>query len=336
MFAKLPSLFAKRSHLFAKHQLLFAKPTFDPPQSSLHQQLVIFFIIVYNIYSFKNLKILIDRGIALVMVKETNPSRLNLLKIPSGEDIIIGRMYVAVGEGPHATVVLLHGFPGVMMNLDTASELQQQGWNVLVINYRGAWGSQGSFSFTHSLEDVRAALHYIKQTEVAKQNRIDRERIALVGHSFGGFLALKAASLEPSIKAVASLSGANFGLFPQMLDQDPSFETQITAVLRESIFFLNGASVESIMEEVRFHQQEWNTFLLAPLLTNRKLLLTAAVFDEELPKPYFHDPLVTALEKAGAQHLQCEVFESDHNYNNKRKEIALTLHNWLNEALSVL
>ncbi|MEH7304180.1 alpha/beta hydrolase family protein [Neobacillus drentensis] len=263
-----------------------------------------------------------------------NSSMLNLLKIPSGEDVIIGRMYIAEGEGPHATVVLLHGFPGVMMNLDTAAELQQQGWNVLVINYRGAWGSQGTFSFTHSIEDVRAALQYIKQKEIATENRIDVERIALVGHSFGGFLALKAAALEPSIKAVASLSGANFGLFAQMFEQDPAFKAQIAEVLKEGTFFLNGASVESIIEEVLFHQHEWNTFLFAPQLTDRKLLLTAAAFDEELPKPYFHDPLVGILEKAGAKHLQCEVFETDHNYINKRKDITVTLNNWLHEALS--
>lgn len=270
----------------------------------------------------------------LVEVKQKNPSELKLLKIASGEDVIIGRMYIAEGEGPHATVVLLHGFPGIMMNLDLASELQQRGWNVLVINYRGAWGSQGSYSFTHSLEDVRAALHYIKQNNNAKENRIDCEQIALVGHSFGGFLALKTASLEPSIKAVASLSGANFSLFAQMLEQDPALEARLLEVLREGAFFLNSASAESIMEEVRSHQKEWNTFLLAPQLANRKLLLTAAVFDEELPKTYFHDPLVSILENAGAKELQCKVFESDHNYTNKRKEIALMLDNWLNEAFS--
>lgn len=270
----------------------------------------------------------------MVDIKQKNPSMLKLLKIPSGKDVIVGRMYIAEGEGPHATVVLLHGFPGVMMNLDIASYLQQQGWNVLVINYRGAWGSQGSFSYSHSLEDVRAALHYIKQNEVTKENRIDSERIALVGHSFGGFLALKVASLEPSIKAVASLSGANFGLFAQMLEQDPALEAQISEVLREGTFFLNGASVESIIEEVRFHQNEWNTFLLAPLLRDRKLLLTAAVFDEEIPKPYFHDPLVSILENAGAKYLQCKVFDTDHNYINKRKEISITLDKWLDEALT--
>ncbi|WP_163102784.1 alpha/beta hydrolase family protein [Peribacillus alkalitolerans] len=265
--------------------------------------------------------------------KQINNSMLKLLKIPSGDDIIVGRMYLAEGEGPHGTVVLLHGFPGGMMNLDLASELQQEGWNVLVINYRGAWGSQGSFSFSHSIEDVRSALQYLKESDVAKENHIDPNRIGLIGHSFGGFLALKVASMEPSILAVASLSGANFGLFAQMVEQDPSFEAQIREVLKEGAFFLNGASVESIMEEVRFNQNEWNTFLFAPLLLERKILLTAADLDEELPKVFFHDPLVEILKQAGANHLQSKVFETDHHYLNHRKELAQTLHNWLLEVL---
>jgi uncharacterized protein len=141
------------------------------------------------------LKIQKKEGSSLENVQSKN-QMLNLLKIPSGEDIIIGRMYIAQGEGPHATIVLLHGFPGVMMNLDIASELQQRGWNVLVINYRGAWGSQGCFSIIHSLEDVQAALQYIKQKEVAKANRIDCERIALVGHSFGRLFSPKSSNLR--------------------------------------------------------------------------------------------------------------------------------------------
>ncbi|WP_179194909.1 S9 family peptidase [Bacillus sp. EAC] len=265
--------------------------------------------------------------------KRINPSILRLLKIPSGNDVIVGRMYLAEGEGPHGTVLLLHGFPGGMLNLDLASELQQEGWNVLVMNYRGAWGSQGTFSFSNSIEDVLSALKYLKESEVAKENRIDTKRIGLIGHSFGGFLALKVASMEPSIHSVASLSGANFGLFAQMVEQDPSFEAQIREVLKEGAFFLKGASAESIMEEVLFNQIEWNTFLYAPLLLKRNILLTAADFDEEIPKVYFHDPLVDILEKAGANHLQTKVFETDHNYLNHRKELAQTLHNWLDEVL---
>ena len=228
--------------------------------------------------------------------------KLVLLKIPSGEDTIAGRMYIAAGEGPHATIIMLHGFPGVVMNFDIATSLHQSGWNVLVINYRGAWGSKGDFSFTNSLEDVFATIKYIKQDDVAIENRVDVNRIALIGHSFGGFLALKTASLDPSIKTIVSMSGANFALFVQMMDQNPAVEDKLYAMLEEGTFFLNGSTPEIIVEEVRDNSDKWNTFLFAPELANRRLLLTAATHDKELPKEYFHDPLVNMLEKANAKH----------------------------------
>ena len=133
-------------------------------------------------------------------VQQPGARKLSLLKIPSGEDFIVGRMYIAEGEEPKATILLLHGFPGATLNLDIAANLQEKGWNVLVINYRGAWGSHGNYSFANAIEDVQATLNYIKQPEIAKENRIDLERIGLVGHSFGGFLALKTASLDPQSK----------------------------------------------------------------------------------------------------------------------------------------
>ncbi|WP_158598323.1 alpha/beta hydrolase family protein [Falsibacillus albus] len=258
---------------------------------------------------------------------------LKLLKIPSGEDVIIGRIYIAEGEGPHPTALFLHGFPGVMMNLDTAAELQERGINVLVINYRGTWGSQGTFSFTHSLEDVGAALHYIKEKEAASENRIDAERIVLVGHSFGGFLALVAAASDPTIKAAASLSGANFGLFARLVEQDPDFEPQLAEVLRESTYFLNGASVGAIIEEIKINKEEWNTFQIAPRLADKKILLTAAAYDSQLPKSQFHDPLAAMLQDAGARNLQCKVFDTDHNYIDMRKELASTLYGWMMDVV---
>ncbi|RDI39175.1 alpha/beta hydrolase family protein [Falsibacillus pallidus] len=266
-------------------------------------------------------------------MKSEFPLSLNLLAIPSGEDKIVGRMYVAEGEGPHATMLLLHGFPGVMMNQDTAAELQKNGFNIMIINYRGSWGSQGSFSFSTSLEDVHATLRYIKQKEVARKNRIDVNRIALAGHSFGGFLSLIAAVSEPTIQAVAALSSANFSLFAEMLAQDPDLEEQFSQMLNDSCFFLNGASVDGIMEEILLNKKEWNTFLAAPQLVDRKLLVTAAQYDLQLPKQSFFDPLIHSLKQAGANNLQCEVLETDHNYIDKRKELADILLMWLKRVL---
>lgn len=264
----------------------------------------------------------------MFQAQKTGARKVSLLKIPSGEDTIVGRLYVAEGDEPKATILLLHGFPGVLLNLDIAATLQERGWNVLVINYRGSWGSQGNYSFANAIEDVCVALKYIRQEEVAKEHRVDLGRIGLVGHSFGGFLALKTASLDPSIQVVASLSGANFSLFTNMIEQNPEMEAQIIHMLDESTFFLRESTGEKLIQEVRDHADEWNTFLFAPTLADRKLLITAVTNDEELPKEYFHDPLVQILTDVEAN-FKTVVFESDHNYLDKREELTNTLHDWL-------
>ena len=55
-------------------------------------------------------------------------------------------------------VVLLHGFPGEERNLDLAHALGRSGWSVLFFHYRGAWGSEGAFSFRNVIGDVKAAV----------------------------------------------------------------------------------------------------------------------------------------------------------------------------------
>ncbi|HET6872876.1 MAG TPA: alpha/beta fold hydrolase [Sporolactobacillaceae bacterium] len=269
----------------------------------------------------------------MVNAEGKTKAELNLLKIPSSDAYIIGRMFISEGQGPHPTVVLLHGFPGVMMNLDIASELQFRGWNVLVINYRGSWGSQGDFSFSHALEDVKATLTYIKQSEVAAQNRIDLSRLAVVGHSFGGFLALKTAADDPTIKNVASLSGVNLSLYVQLIKQSPEFEALLRANLQASCYFLTGCSADRLVQDVEDHHLEWNTFQFASALADRHLLITAAVHDEELPKALFNDPLIQSFKDVHAPHLTYHIIDTDHNYVSKRKELADTLHSWLSETL---
>ena len=79
---------------------------------------------------------------------------------------IMGLFLLASGTQPHPTVILLHGFPGYEQNIDLAQSLRRDGWNVLAMHYRGAWGSQGAFSFL-PLHGRR--LHYARLRHAARQ-----------------------------------------------------------------------------------------------------------------------------------------------------------------------
>ena len=69
--------------------------------------------------------------------------------------------------------------------------------------YRGAWGSGGRFSFTHTLEDAQTSIDFLRDAENAKKFRIDSAHIVLVGHSLGGFVAAYATAHDPRVFAVS-------------------------------------------------------------------------------------------------------------------------------------
>ena len=86
------------------------------------------------------------------------PATMASPDIPSHGAKMYSVIFIASGAGPHPTVLMLHGFPGNEKNLDLAYFIRRAGWNVLVPFYRGAWGSGGSFSFNHTLEDAQASI----------------------------------------------------------------------------------------------------------------------------------------------------------------------------------
>src|SRR5579863_2253429 len=100
--------------------------------------------------------------------------------IDSNGSRLMGMLLLASGAEMHRTVILLHGFPGYEQNMDLAQALRRDGWNVLAVHYRGAWGSQGTFSFTHCMEDAGAMLTYVTDPANAARFHIDTRRIVAV------------------------------------------------------------------------------------------------------------------------------------------------------------
>src|SRR3974390_96678 len=141
-------------------------------------------------------------------VNHTDPASMEQLEIASHGANMNALIYLAAGAGPHPTVILLHGFPGYEQNLDLAQSIRRAGWNVLFFHYRGSWGSPGSFSFANSIEDTQAAIGWARDPQNAKKYRIDPERIVLIGHSMGGFMA-SAAGRDPKLQGVAMLAAWN-------------------------------------------------------------------------------------------------------------------------------
>jgi len=114
---------------------------------------------------------------------------------------LVGVAYLARGREPKPTALLLHGCPGLEQNLDIATTLRDRGWNAVMFHYRGCWGSAGRYDLRTIGRDVRAAVDHL---QAGGCPGVDPGRIAVVGHSLGGWAAILAAAADPRLRAVVA------------------------------------------------------------------------------------------------------------------------------------
>jgi len=254
-----------------------------------------------------------------------NPASREELSFASHGSRLNGLMYTAQGAGPHPTVILLHGYPGVERNLDLAQAIRRAGINVLYFNYRGSWGSQGTFSFANAQEDVLSAIGYLRTPDVARRLRIDPTRIALVGHSMGGWLAFLGAAADPSIQCVGGIEASDMTYVRGELT--PSRRTDSTFIVYANTLTAPGgplrASSDSLLASLRANAETWTLPHHAAELSGRTILLL------DNNRNAGHARLVASLRQAGAKHLTEEVWTTDHTFSDRRIGLAHRVLGWL-------
>ena len=249
----------------------------------------------------------------------TYPASMAELALTSGGERLNGFMLVAQGKGPHPLVVLLHGYPGNERNIDIAQALRRSGTNVLYLDYRGSWGSGGEFGFGHAQEDVAAALRWARMPDTARAYRVDPSRIALVGHSMGGWLALLGAARDRGVTCVAGIE------FADMVRAGA--DTSLAAYTRW--LTAPGAPLhgdwQAMMAELRDHA-DWRLTDHAGALADRPVLLLDNRHNGD------HAGLAAALRAAGARRLTAEVWDTDHAFNDRRVELTRAVVRWTKSA----
>jgi ribonuclease BN (tRNA processing enzyme)/pimeloyl-ACP methyl ester carboxylesterase len=250
------------------------------------------------------------------------PATMAWPDIPSHGAKLYSVIYIASGAGPHPTVLLLHGFPGNEKNLDLAYSIRRAGWNVLVPFYRGAWGSGGTFSFTHALEDAQSSIDFLRAPENVKRFRIDPARIVLVGHSMGGFVAAYATAHEPKVFAVALISPANLG--PASARQRAS-DPQFWERWNDNASRLVGTTAQQLVQEVDSDSTNWNYTNCVSLLKDRPVLILEA--DDRNTSD--NQELANDLRQAGDTKVAEAHIQTDHPFSDHRIAMQAAVVNWL-------
>jgi len=249
------------------------------------------------------------------------PPGLAGITVPSHGVDMDATFYLASGAGPHGTVLLLHGLPGYENNVDLAQSIRRAGWNVLVFNYRGSWGTAGTFSQSSAIEDTAEAVRFLRDPANATKSRSDPQRLVVIGHSLGGFMAGYEASHDPDITAVAMISAVNLG----KLNADPTEREVRMKRWETNLHPIQGSSAPELFAEAERHSKDWDYVQWADGLRGKPVLLVEA--DDQNHADM--EALAGALRKTGAVALNQLAVSTDHSFSDHRIALQAIVIEWL-------
>ncbi|MGB4775864.1 MAG: alpha/beta fold hydrolase [Daejeonella sp.] len=247
------------------------------------------------------------------------PAEEQELQFKSNGSVIYGFEYAVNGKGPHPTVILLHGLPGNERNLDVAQNLRRAGYNVVYFNYRGSWGSKGTFGFNNAIEDTKAVIDYICDPAHALSMRVDTNRIALVGHSMGAGIALISGLQDKRVKAVTGISVFN----PYTLLKGKDAPGNLLS-LKEYLLTLGMLNCDpnQFLNDILKNIDQYNIEELAAN-TSKPVL----VIDEHKNNNYL------ARYTKNNKKLQYKMWDTDHAFTNRRIALSKEIKTWLDKSL---
>jgi uncharacterized protein len=250
---------------------------------------------------------------------KSSPASQLELTIPSGNSLMQGFMYKANGKQKHPTLLLLHGYPGNERNLDLAQVVRARGWNVIYFNYRGAWGSQGQFSFKNCVEDVVHVVEFCKKYQDSLQ--IDTANIALFGHSMGGWICLKALQQLPGIKKGFALSAWDIaGSFKNVKTMDQMMQA---AKYGAGEYFVLNTPLKDIFEPVFKNFAYYNLVNDTAALASKQIIM--------LDESNRNKEIADALKATNKSYFDYEIWHTDHPFTNKRVALIKKLLEFLNK-----
>jgi pimeloyl-ACP methyl ester carboxylesterase len=248
-----------------------------------------------------------------------HPAAMTVLHIPSHGVLINGLVYSPPGAGAHPTLVICHGLPGNEKNLDFAQAVRRAGWNAVTFNYRGSWGSPGTFRFAHNLQDADAVLSYLRDPANALKLGVDPKRIAIAGHSMGGWVAAHTAAHDHALMGAVLISMADMGLIGSMP------RARAVAVMADDMETLSGVTAESMADEVKAHAKEFSVAGTEVGLSQIPVLALTAN-DQLGPQT---DALVAAIKARGGAKVTGMHVDTDHGWSDHRIALESIVITWL-------
>jgi len=175
-------------------------------------------------------------------------------------------------KAPPSAVLVLHGFPGMAPILnDVVSSLCQAGFAPMSFYYKGCWGSGGSYSFLGALRDTQKALEL-----VVNRKDLDINNLSIIGHSFGGLIAMVMAVKNEMIKSVAALC-------PVANMKAELSSIRAKNILQKGLPFVSGFPMRKAVKEWKTLSRQYEPIDYVEKIAPRPFLLIHGDEDDIIP-----------------------------------------------------
>lgn len=278
------------------------------------------------------LSILISNS--LLLFSQTLPVKIEL---GNNGNKLDAKFYQAGKTISPPTLILLHGFPGNANSpYGLAEPLTKKGINVLVFNYEGSFNSEGIFSWENCMSDIGVALSFLKQKNNIQQFSIDTSKIFVCGCSMGAALALSAAVHNSEIrKLIAVVGGNDLSIYLQKMKRDPAFRTALekriaAAGIPNGPIKGDSGYIHNYFGQIMSNYEYFDLIINAEKLKNKEILFITASLDTTVPMEEFIIPTYRHLKNMYQESVSIKAFETDHNFTNKREDLANSITEWIN------
>lgn len=244
-----------------------------------------------------------------------HPSFNKELIIKIKDSYVAGYAFIANGPQPKETIIMLHGLPGNDNQFDIAQSLRRTGRNVIHFNYRGSWGSQGEFRYSHSLEDVDEIISYLSKPETARKLRINTSGFVLLGRSYGGGVALIKGSRNPSVKKIVAISSMNAGSDTHAINDLGKLPRWIEYLNKQVMLNIEPTA---FLQEIHDNKETYNVVTYKDQLKQKKVLL-------------IEDTTNNQTWAKELENVDYKMIPSDHSFISNRIELTNLLIEWLDK-----
>ena len=277
--------------------------------------------------------------ISLLIVQNAY-SQARPLEIWSDGTKLNAYFYQAPGDQIKPTVIWCHGNPGSREEGKSqfAAQLNDQGLHVLRFNYRGLWGSEGTYTPGNCHRDLKHVLDYILKADQSSDLNIDTNRVIVAGYSHGSNITIVSALHDQRIKEIICLGLADFSyLIKEYFNPFNPQMKVFSQVTKDAIWGdandgqgTYARDYDKYVFDVLFNNYKYNYVENAAKLIDKRIYIIVGMNDVTVPIEHHFMPLYRKLKEINHPDFEYEITDSDHGFQELyEKPLAQMISTWI-------